>query len=100
MTPVVAIRSTIRWLQGLVIEALHSLRAGYPHAAPPPGHSALVALTGPQSLTKHQVAQVVQRLTAHPDGPTTTDIKVAIVKVTDQLPNPNQVTQIRRSLRS
>jgi hypothetical protein len=97
-TIVAAIRSTIRWLRGALIEAVDWLRAGYPDAAPPPGYSSLAALNGPHSLTKPQVAQVVDHLTSRTGAPSTTDIKVAIVKVTDRLPNPDQVIQVRRIL--
>ncbi len=85
-------------MRGAIVGALDWLRAGYPDAATPPGYCSLVALNGPQSMTKHQVAQVLHHLSARTTAPTVTDIKVAIVKVTDRLPNPDQVAQVRRGL--
>jgi hypothetical protein len=83
-----------------VRRTLHSavewLRAGYPDAAPRTGHCALIALHGPQSLSNHQINEVIDHLAAHPGTPTDIDIQTAITTVTDKLPNPSQVTQIRR----
>jgi hypothetical protein len=47
---------------------------------------------------QHQVAQVLHHLSASTTAPTVTDIKAAILKVTDRLPNPDQVSQVRRGL--
>jgi hypothetical protein len=66
-----------------------------PDAAPQTGHCALLALHGPQSLANHQTNQVLNQLAARPDTPTDIDIQTVIAKVTDKLPNPTQVAQIR-----
>ena len=78
----------VLWMRGAFTGAVDWLRAGYPDVAPPPGYCSLVALYGPRSITKHQVAQVFHHLSASTTAPTATDIKTAIVKVTDRLPNP------------
>jgi hypothetical protein len=88
----------VRWMRGAIVGAVDWLRAGYPDAATPPGYCSLVALHGPRSITKHQVAQVLQHLSASTTAPTATDIGAAVVKVTDRLPNPEQVSQVRSGL--
>ena len=95
---VVVIRAMVLWTRGAIAAAADWLRAGYPDAAAPPGHCSLVALYGPRSITKHQVAQVLHHLSVSTTTPTATDIQTAIVKVTDRLPNPDQVSQVRRGL--
>jgi hypothetical protein len=97
-TIVLVIRSMVRWIRGAIVGAVDWLRAGYSDAATPPGYCSLVALHGPRSITKHQVAQVLHDLSASTTAPTVTDIRAAIVKVTDRLPNPDQVSQVRRGL--
>lgn len=68
------------------------LRAGYPSGAPRTGHSALLALNGPLSLTQSQKNRVTQELDAAAAEITT--IEVAITKATDQLPTPSQTREV------
>ena len=82
-------------MRRILLKALDWLRAGYPVGAPRTGHCALLALHGPPSLTRHQISQVIDALGATPDPPADTDIQTTIVKVTDRLPNPSQVAQVR-----
>jgi Protein of unknown function (DUF3349) len=70
------------------------LRAGYPEEAPTTGYSPLLALNGPISLTDRQTELVLRELC---DGPASTiQVDVAITKVTNRLPTPNQRQAIHR----
>ena len=80
-----AFRSVIDWL-----------RAGYPDEAPPTGYSPLLALTGPMSLTPRQTRHIVDELDGTPAD--TTDIEVAITKVTDRLPTQTQTRAVASAL--
>lgn len=71
---------------------LEWLRAGYPADQPRAGHSALVALTGPISLSPKQKDCVTAQLDGAPIEITT--IEVAITKVTHRLPTPSQTSDM------
>lgn len=68
------------------------LRAGYPTGTPRTGHSALLALNGPMSLTQSQKDRVTAELDAAAAEITT--IEVAITKATGQLPTPSQTREV------
>jgi Protein of unknown function (DUF3349) len=77
-------RARIGRMLGAIIEWL---RAGYPDDAPSTGHSPLLALNGPLSLSARQTAQIVAKLG---EGPTDSiDIEVTITKVPIAHRNPN-----------
>jgi hypothetical protein len=71
------------------------LRAGYPDEAPRHGHSPLIALNGPVSLSERQTQQIAGGLTAEADP---VDVQVEITKTTDRLPTASQVDRVRRAL--
>ena len=73
------------------------LRAGYPDEAPRTGYSPLLALSGPLALTPRQTDDIVGDLHGAATT-TTTDIEVAITKVTDRLPSQTQIRAISRAL--
>jgi Protein of unknown function (DUF3349) len=81
----------------ILFRAVDWMRADYPDAAPRTGHCALLALHGPPPLTRHQVSQVIDALEAPTGALTDTDIQTTIIRVTDRLPNPSQVAQVRRT---
>ena len=83
-----AFTAIIRWL-----------RAGYSQEAPLIGHSPLIALCGPTSLTQRQIQRILTQLDTPPgEAPTDVDIKVAITKVTRNLSSATDVRQIRAEL--
>jgi hypothetical protein len=84
-------------MRSRLLNAVEWLRAGYPDAAPRTGYCPLIALHGPASLTPRQVSLVTNALGAHVGEPSGTDIEAAILKITDRLPHPGQVAQIRRN---
>lgn len=74
------------------------MRTGYPEEAPGTGHSTLVALTGPVALTPRQTEHILDQLrTPRTD---TTDIAVAISKVTDRLPTEHQLREVVEALKA
>ncbi|MGO9511006.1 MAG: DUF3349 domain-containing protein [Mycobacterium sp.] len=78
-------RSVIRWL-----------RSGYPVEAPPTGYSPLLALNGPMALNQRQTQHIVDQLADAPAD--TTDIEVAITKITDRLPTQCQTRAVAMTL--
>jgi hypothetical protein len=72
------------------------LRAGYADEAPKTGHSPLIALQGPISLSQRQTQQVLDELGNRPADPV--EIEVAITKATGQLPSDAQLRKIIRTL--
>ena len=72
------------------------LRAGYADEAPGTGNSPLIALNGPIALSDRETHEITAALG---DGLCdTTDIAVAITRVTGRLPNPSQVQMVGRAL--
>jgi Protein of unknown function (DUF3349) len=73
------------------------LRAGYADEAPRQGHSPLIALNGPTSLSDKQTREIADGLAPRADR---IDVEVAITKTTDRLPTDAQVRTVRRALQS
>ena len=75
------------------------LRAGYPPDAPATGYSPIVALCGRASLTQRQVQRILTELD-NPLGkpPTDVDIKIAITKVSHNLPSQADLHRVRTQL--
>jgi hypothetical protein len=71
------------------------LRAGYTEEAPRQGHSPLIALNGPPSLSDKQTREIADGLAPRADR---IDVEVAIIKATDRLPTDAQVHRVRRAL--
>ena len=75
-------------LRTALTAAIEWLRAGYAEQAPRTGHSTLIALHGPVSLTTRQLSCAVAAIG---DGPSSAaDIDVAITMATNRLPTPTQ----------
>jgi hypothetical protein len=72
------------------------LRAGYADEAPRTGYCPLIALNGPIALSDRQTHAIAAALGAALCD--TTDIAVAITRVTGRLPNPSQVQKVGRTL--
>lgn len=84
-------------LRSALTAAIGWLRAGYAEQAPRTGHSTLIALYGPVSLTARQLGCAVAALG---DGPSSSaDIDVAITMATNRLPTPSQRYAVSRALR-
>jgi hypothetical protein len=73
------------------------LRAGYADEAPRHGHSSLIALNGPTSLTDKQTREIADGLAPRADR---IEVEVAITKTTDRLPTDAQVRTVRRAVQS
>ncbi|MBP2456148.1 hypothetical protein [Mycolicibacterium lutetiense] len=84
-------------LRSALTAAVEWLRAGYAEQAPRPGHSTLIALCGPVSLTTRQLGWAVAAIG---DGPSSDpDIDVAITMATNRLPTPSQRCAVSRAMR-
>jgi Protein of unknown function (DUF3349) len=70
-------------------------RCGYPDDAPDSGHSPLLALFGPPTLSNRQLDEIVDGL---PANRRPVDIKVAITKATNRMPTEAQVCEVTRAL--
>ncbi|ORX18581.1 hypothetical protein AWC31_13965 [Mycolicibacterium wolinskyi] len=82
-------------LRGAFAKAIGWLRTGYAEQAPT-GHSPLIALCGPVTLSEGEIGRAV---TMVGDGPASgADIDVAIAKVTNRLPTPHQRDAVNRAL--
>lgn len=73
------------------------LRVGYPSDTPTQGHSPLLALNGPLTLTAGQFLRAINEIDCC--APSATDIEVAITKATNQMPTPAQVGEVSRALK-
>ena len=88
--------AVLKRVSGAFTAVIDWLRAGYPEEAPRTGHSPLLALYGPLALTPAQQRRIVKDLEEQPTD--TTDIEVAITKVTNRLATPTQTRAIYREL--
>jgi hypothetical protein len=86
----------VRSLSRKVRSLIDWLRAGYSDEAPGTGHSPLIALNGPISLSQKQTQAVVDQLGVAPCDKA--DIGVAITRVTSRLPNESQVHKVAGTL--
>ncbi len=68
------------------------VRAGYPAAAPAAGYAPLLALL-PRRVSDDEAAAIADRLSA-PAG--RVDVGVAITRVTDAMPLPDDIERVRR----
>lgn len=83
-------------ISGVIAAGAEWLRAGYPTGVPRTGHSTLLALCGPLSLTQDQKDCITAELDSEPADITT--IEVMITKTTGRLPTPPQTREILRLL--
>jgi hypothetical protein len=74
------------------------LRAGYPHGVPAADTIPLLALLR-RRLSDEEVAQIATELIEHGDLPVdTTQVRVMITKITDELPSPDEVERVKEHL--
>ena len=75
------LRSAVEWL-----------RVGYPADAPTRGHSPLIALHGPISLTEQQLQRICAAISPGCEDPI--EIGTAILEATGWLPSGDDVDQV------
>ena len=76
------------------------LRAGYPHGLPATDYVPLIALLR-RRLSDDEIVALASELSVGGVLPIdATDIRVAITKITDQMPSSDEVEQVQLRLRS
>ncbi|MDT5344479.1 MAG: hypothetical protein QOE52_3663 [Mycobacterium sp.] len=76
------------------------LRTGYPEGVPRTGYFPLLALL-PRRLSEDEVVAVAFELGARGMMPIEgTDIRVAVTKITDELPSENDIDRVKRQLKA
>ncbi len=84
----------------VVARVVAFLRAGYPHGVPATNYVPLLALLR-RRLSDEEVVAVASELTAHGQLPVDAiDIRAAIIKMTDEMPSPDEVERVQQRLRS
>jgi hypothetical protein len=84
-------------LSDVVARVVAFLRAGYPQGVPATGYVPLLR----RRLSDDEVVAVASELAARGVLPNdATDIRVAITKITDEMPSPEEVERVKQRLRS
>jgi Protein of unknown function (DUF3349) len=87
-------------LSDVVVRVVAFLRAGYPQGVPTTDYVPLIALLR-RRLSDDEVVAVASELAARGELPiNATDIRVAITKITDEMPSPDEVETVKQRLRS
>ncbi len=87
-------------LSDVVARVVAFLRAGYPHGVPATDYVPLIALLR-RRLSDDEVVAVASELAARGELPIdATDIRVAITKITDEIPSPDEVERVQQRLRN
>lgn len=74
------------------------LRAGYPEGIPPTDSFAILALLA-RRLTNDEIIAIANELTRNGDlHVDNIDIGVAITRITDEMPSPEDIERVRRRL--
>ena len=85
-------------LSGVLAQIVGFLRAGYPEGVPVHDYIPLVALLR-RRLTDDEVIAVATELISTGGTPLQgTDIRVAITKLTDELPSPDDTERVKQRL--
>jgi len=85
-------------LGDLVARMVAFVRAGYPQGVPATDYVPLLALLR-RRLSDDEVVAVASELAQHGTMPIDgTDIRVAITKITDEMPSPADADRVRRRL--
>jgi hypothetical protein len=85
-------------LGDLVARMVAFVRAGYPQGVPATDYVPLLALLR-RRLSDDEVVTVASELARHGTMPIDgTDIRVAITKITDEMPSPVDTDRVRRRL--
>jgi hypothetical protein len=84
-------------LSDVVARVVAFLRAGYPHGVPATDYVPLIALLR-RRLSDDEVVAVAAELAGHGQLPIdATDIRVAIIKITDEMPWSDAVERVTAS---
>ena len=84
----------------VVAKIVGFLRAGYPHGVPARDYVPLLALLR-RRLSDEEVVAVASKLGAEGDLPVeATDIRVAITKITDEMPSLEDIDRVKRRLQA
>ena len=87
-------------LSDVVARVVAFLRAGYPRGVPATDYVPLIALLR-RRLSDDEVVAVASELAARGVLPNdAADIRVAITKITDEMPSPEEVERVQQRLRS
>ena len=85
-------------LSDLVARFVAFIRSGYPHGVPQTDYIPLLALLR-RRLSDDEVAAVARELARQGTMPIDgTDIRVAVNKITDEMPSPADTDRVRRRL--
>ncbi len=85
-------------LSGMLSKVIGFLRAGYPDGVPTTDYVPLLALL-PRRLSDDEVVALASELAADGHMPIDgTDIRVAISKITHEMPTPADADRVRRRL--
>jgi hypothetical protein len=83
-------------VNGFLTKIVTWLRAGYPDGVPENDYMPLLALLS-RRLTSDEVKTVAREVSHRPEFDNI-DIGAAIIKITDELPNPDDVERVRERL--
>ena len=85
-------------LSDVLNRVLGFLRAGYPHGVPAQDYVPLLALLR-RRLTEDEVLALATELMSHGNAPVPgADAMVAITKITDEMPSPQDTARVRQRL--
>ena len=85
-------------LSDVVARILGFLRAGYPEGVPADDYIPLLALLR-RRLSDDEIVAVASEFMSVGDSPVLgTDVRVAITKVTDEMPSPEDTDRVKRRL--
>ncbi|MGA7051629.1 MAG: DUF3349 domain-containing protein [Mycobacterium sp.] len=85
-------------LSDMVMRVVGFLRAGYPEGVPDHDYVPLLALLR-RRLTDDEVITVATEALARRNVPVdATDVRVAITKITDEMPSPEDTERVRQRL--
>ncbi|BBZ42772.1 DUF3349 domain-containing protein [Mycobacterium parmense] len=85
-------------LSGLLTRIVTFLRAGYPEGVPANDYIPLLALLRRRLSDDEVLAIVTELMAAAPPPVQGTDVRVAITKLTDDLPSPEDTDRVKRRL--
>jgi hypothetical protein len=85
-------------LSGLLTRILAFLRAGYPDGVPSTDYVPLLALLRRRLSDDEVVAVAIELMSTGPTPVEGTDVRVAITKLTDDMPSPADTERVTRRL--
>jgi len=85
-------------LSGLLTRIVAFLRAGYPEGVPPHDYVPLLALLRRRLSDDEVVAVATELMTTSHTPVEGTNVRVAITKLTDEMPSPEDTERVKRRL--